>query len=130
MSDMDAPENAVLRTLSMELTQDLIARGLITREQVEELKLRCSLTGDGSTPSGQGHFAPEPEVLAYTLTLTNIPFKPVADFRITQEAVALYRQGGPAPRSSPSPLTAEGLTLGSPGPSLAAATISAMIVNG
>jgi len=130
---MDAPEKRLFSEhLSMELTQDLIARGLITREQVEELKLRCSLTGDRlDSILVKEHFAPEPEVLATLSTLTNIPFKPVADFRITQEAVALV-PAKVALHHRVIPLAVDGgrLTLGiSQVPSLAAADNLRMIVN-
>ena len=118
--------------LTLELAQALIARGLVTREQVEELKLRCSLTGDRlDSLLIKEHFVPEQEVLAALASLTHIPFKSVADFRIKTETVALL-PAKVALHYRVIPLSEEGgiLTLGvSQVPSLAAADNLRMLLN-
>lgn len=73
----------------MELVQTLIERGLVTREQVEEVKVRSALTGDRLDELlVREHLVAEAEVLSALSTLTNIPFRAVADFPIPADAVA------------------------------------------
>ena len=72
-----------------ELGQALIERGVVTREQVDELNVRCALTGDRLDGLLiKDHFASEADVLNSLSALTNIPHRPVADFRIGPEAVS------------------------------------------
>lgn len=119
-------------SLSLELTQALVERGLVAREQIEELKMRGSLTGDRlDTMLVREHFVPEADVLSVLSALTNIPFRPVADFRIPPEAVARL-PAKVALRYRVIPLALEGgvMTLGvHQVPSLAAADNLRMLLN-
>jgi type IV pilus assembly protein PilB len=75
--------------LMLELGQTLVEHGRITREQIDEINVRCSLTGDRlDSLLIKDRFVPESVVLDTLSSLTHIPHRPVADFRITQEEVS------------------------------------------
>jgi type II secretory ATPase GspE/PulE/Tfp pilus assembly ATPase PilB-like protein len=75
--------------LMMELGRTLVERGRVSREQIDELNVRCALTGDRlDTLLVRDHFVPESEVLETLSTLTGIPHRMVADFHITQAEVS------------------------------------------
>jgi type II secretory ATPase GspE/PulE/Tfp pilus assembly ATPase PilB-like protein len=74
--------------LMIELGQALVEHGRLTREQVNELNVRCSLSGDRfDALLVRDHFVTEAEVLDTLSDLTHIPHRTVADFHITQEEV-------------------------------------------
>jgi type II secretory ATPase GspE/PulE/Tfp pilus assembly ATPase PilB-like protein len=74
--------------LMLELGQALVERGLVTREQVDELNVRCALTGDRlDSLLVKDHFAAESAVLEALSALTHIPHRSVSDFHIGPEAV-------------------------------------------
>ncbi|MEI6787285.1 MAG: ATPase, T2SS/T4P/T4SS family [bacterium] len=75
--------------LMIELGLALVEHGRITREQIDELTVRCALTGDRlDTLLVKDHFVSEKEVLDTLSALTHIPHRGVADFHITQEEVS------------------------------------------
>jgi type II secretory ATPase GspE/PulE/Tfp pilus assembly ATPase PilB-like protein len=75
--------------LMIELGQVLVERKRITRAQIEELNVRCSLTGSRlDTLLAKDRFVSEAEVLDTLSALTHIPHRSVADFRITSEEVS------------------------------------------
>ncbi|MEI8139522.1 MAG: GspE/PulE family protein [bacterium] len=75
--------------LMLELGQTLVEHGRITREQIDEINVRCALTGDRlDSLLIKDRFVPESVVLDTLSSLTHIPHRPVADFRITHEEVS------------------------------------------
>ena len=75
--------------LMLELGQALVEHNRLSREQIDELKVRCALTGDRlDTLLVKDRFVPESDVLDTLSALTHIPHRNVADFRITHEEVS------------------------------------------
>jgi type II secretory ATPase GspE/PulE/Tfp pilus assembly ATPase PilB-like protein len=75
--------------LMIELGQALVEHGRITREQIDELNVRCALTGNRlDALLVKDHFVPEAEVLDTLSALTHIPHQAVAQFRITHEEIS------------------------------------------
>jgi type II secretory ATPase GspE/PulE/Tfp pilus assembly ATPase PilB-like protein len=88
-SDSGAEKRLFTDHLMIELGQALVEHGRISREQLEELNVRCALTGDRlDALLIKDRFVPEAEVLDTLSTLTHIPHRAVADFRITPEEVS------------------------------------------
>jgi len=75
--------------LMLELGRHLMDKGIITREQINDVNSRCAITGNSFAQLLVSEkLAPEPEVLAALSTLTHIPFCHIADFTIDTDAVA------------------------------------------
>ncbi len=118
--------------LMLELGQALVEHGQITREQIDELSVRCALTGarlDSLLIADR--FVPEAQVLDTLAALTNIPHRSVADFRITHEEVSrLPPKVALNYRVIPLELKGSVLTLGiSQVPSLAVSDNLRMVLN-
>ena len=72
-----------------ELGRRLVEAGKVSREQINDLNTRSTLTGeslDGLLVKES--LVPEAEVLRTMSQITNIPFRSLAEFAITRETIA------------------------------------------
>ncbi|MDP6848079.1 MAG: GspE/PulE family protein, partial [Kiritimatiellia bacterium] len=110
--------------LLIEMTQQLIDRGIVARAQIDELNSRRALTGESlDRLLIKEGAAKEEEVLTVLSELTGIPYKHIGDFRIEPEVVQRV-QARTAIRYQVMPVTVDGgvITLATPQvPNLSAA---------
>jgi type II secretory ATPase GspE/PulE/Tfp pilus assembly ATPase PilB-like protein len=72
-----------------ELAQALMAEGLITRAQVDDLNSRRALTGESlDRLLLREGLVSETQLLTHLAALTNIPFRPIAEFKVTHDLVS------------------------------------------